>query len=67
MGWIDIIEAAPELLPRRWKSRVGTVLIIGFWLIPSTARELMAWYVQEKAQELLAILIPLLQQSPHGF
>jgi hypothetical protein len=63
MGWIGIIEAAPELLPRRWKSAVGWALALGFLLFPNAGREFMAWYVREKTQELVEVLMPLLQQS----
>lgn len=66
MGWIDVIEAVPEVLPRRWKSGVGLVLGVAFMLFPSAARDLVSWYVKEKTQQILELLLPLLQQSSHA-
>ena len=65
MGWIDVIEAAPELLSRRWKRAVGWALVLGLLLFPNAGRDLMTWYVREKTQELVEVLLPLLQQSSH--
>lgn len=62
MGWIDIVEGAPELLSRRWKRALGWAHIFGFVLFPNAARDLMGWYVREKTQDLVDVLMPLLQQ-----
>ncbi len=56
VGWTDVIDAASELMPRRWKRKLGSVLVVAFLLFPTQARDVMLWYGRERATQLMEVL-----------
>jgi hypothetical protein len=65
MSWTDAVEAAHQILPRRWKRRAGAFVVVAMLLFPTPVSEAIKWYANEKARELLSQLQPLLS-TPAG-
>lgn len=53
------MDGLNEALPRRWKRKVGIVVLVAFTLFPSQARDAVIWYGQERGKQIVERLIPL--------
>jgi hypothetical protein len=67
---VDLIDAASELAPRRWKRYAATAFMAAFLLVPNRAADALTWYANEKADRIVkAVLdsyVPSSASSPAG-
>ena len=66
MQLVDLIDAATELAPRRWKRYAATVFIAAFLLVPNKAADALTWYATEKADQIVKAMLDADGRPPAG-
>ncbi len=63
---VDLIDAATELAPRKWKRYAAITFIAAFLLVPNKAADALTWYANEKAHEIVKAVLDSDVPSPTG-
>ena len=61
---VDLIDAATGLAPRKWKRYAATALVAAFLLVPNRAADALAWYANEKAEQIVNAVLDAHVASP---
>lgn len=64
MHLVDLIDAATELAPRRWKDFVAAAFFVSFLLVPTRAADALTWYVTQKADQIVKAVLDSEVSSP---
>ena len=57
MQLVDLIDAAAELAPQKWKRYAATAFIAAFLLVPNKAADALTWYATERADQIVKAVL----------
>ncbi len=58
MSPVEVLDVVQDLLPRRCKRWLALMLVAGFLLVPNAASHAVVWYADQRAQQILEVLVP---------
>jgi hypothetical protein len=64
MSLLDLVDAANEILPRRWKRCLAAGAVVAFLVYPSGASRVLFWYANEGAQQVVQPLVNVTIPDP---
>lgn len=70
MGWkelvFDSVDTMAEVMPRRWRRRLGGVMLLAFFVFPTQARDAFSWWTMQRSEQLTRLVLEQLDRTPAG-
>lgn len=64
MTWVDLIDGATELTPRKWKRCASVAFVAALFLFPNAASRAIIWYATERAQHIVSTVLDSVEPAP---